>query len=128
VTPSQPATARPWAVRWLLLLVAVAGLGLGTGSHCDDHASAAPSAAQSPATVVSPLDHWHLADSDHGPAGTADQCRPASPAATAIVAGAAVHLPALVRMVPRVASLPYPPQPGRRRPAVTLAQIGISRT
>ena len=129
MTRIQSATTRPWVLRWLLILLAAAGLGLGTGSHCVDQVSVAPSMAPSvayEADVVDAHDHGHVAGSDHTPAGTVEDCRPASPTATTVVAGGAAPLPVLVRTAPRVVPPACAPQ-SRPRPAVALTQIGISR-
>lgn len=79
----HPPTARPGLLRWLIVVLALAGLGLLQSSHCDDMRVAAamsaadhtagPAAEAGAATPASPQHHDH----EDGPAELAamvDDC------------------------------------------------------
>jgi len=146
VTRRQQAAARPWALRWLLIVFTMAGLGVWAGAHCADDMAAAPTTALNSgvdmpqfagvhAVVVdiaaqrAEHDDGDLTARDHGPGDTADDCLvvTATAAPPAASGATSVYLPTAVRTPPRVEPQPRRQQP-RLLPAVTLAQIGVSRT
>jgi hypothetical protein len=143
VTRSQPLSARPWLLRWLLVVLTLAGLGILQGGHCADDmsvdltASAAPISAavemrDTAAVAASPgaAEHQHgdmRTQTERNSFGsTADDCHvlPATVAGTAAAAG--LSMPTAVRTV--VAG----PRPGPFKQhlllAMTLAHLGVSRT
>ena len=132
-------------MRGLLIVFAMAGLGVWAGAHCADDLAATPATALNTGVdmpqfagvhagaveIAAPRadhDDGDLTARDHGPGDAADDCPVAT--ATAAPPGAdgatSVHLPTAVRTAPRVE-----PQPRRQQsrllPAVTLVQIGVSR-
>jgi hypothetical protein len=139
VSRPQSQAAGPWLLRGLLVLLAVAGLGLWPGGHCADDVSARHTA---PVAVMSAADPAALAttatsaprrdDGDHwGPSGepstTADECHIVPPTTvTTTVNTAGLLLPAEERSVavtPRPRSLTPCFSPG-----VALVHLGVSRT
>jgi hypothetical protein len=136
VSRPQSRTARPWLLRRLLVLFAVAGLGAWPGGHCADDVSAhhtahvaVISAADPAAVATAAASAPGRDDGDHrGPSGTTvDECHLAPPATgTTTVHPAGPLLPAEERSVavtPRPRLLTPCLSPG-----VALIHLGVSRT
>ena len=113
----RPVTLRPLALRWLLVLATLAGMGLWQGAHCPHGMVAAPASSASAAGVDEPGSVL---------AAEIDECEAVRAAAVSIGAGARMPLPSAGRTL----AVTSPPQPVRTRPvpAVTLATIGVCRT
>ena len=145
MTRPQPIAAQPWLLRWLLVVLTLAGLGIWQGGHCADDmsvertgSSVDVSAAGSNTAVDGPVTALSAA-AEHSPVGvhaparqgdpdtTADECH-ALPATTAGTAAAAGLTPA----GPGIRTLAATPRPRpvehRLLPAVLLTQLGVSRT
>jgi hypothetical protein len=140
VTRPRSTAAVPWALRWLLVAVTVAGTWLWFGGHCADDVVAEPAATTAALTHA---DHALATVADATPPGVYhaggptgdrggvpdpafDHCHVTPVTTVIMVLGAAVQPPAGVR----TGYLGCRPQPHRSRlmTAVTLATIGVSRT
>ena len=148
MTRPQPNAARPWLLRWLLVVLTLAGLGIWQGGHCADDMSVELTATSAHAvagvnTGNTAVDGLALASSaiaeqahrdvppparQGGSDTTADECRvlPATTTAGTTAAGG------LTPAGPGFRTLaPAPrPQPVKQRllPAVALVALGVSRT
>jgi hypothetical protein len=139
VSRPQSRTARPWLLRGLLVLLAVAGLGIWPGGHCADDVSAhhtahaaAISAADTAALATTAMSAPRRDDGNRrGPSGepstTADECHITPPTTvTTTVNTAAPLLPADERSA-AVAPRPHSLTPCFS-PGVALIHLGVSRT
>jgi hypothetical protein len=141
-------TARPWLLRWLLVVATLAGLSIWQGGHCADdmavdpragavasavgfHAGDTASDAPGVAASRTATEHRHpdafVSTSPQAPGTTAHACLtlPATVAATT-TAAAAVSLPDGARTTPDTP--PLRPLQRRPQPDIVLAHIGVSRT
>jgi hypothetical protein len=123
-------------MRWLVVMLALAGLGLLQGGHCHDapaiarasvsgaHDVAASSFVAAGADAALTVAPAH----DHGSAGaamTAEDCKPPVSAAVAATTAAAAPLPLVLR-TSYLHSRPTPVS-GRVLPAPALAALGVLR-
>ncbi|GIE36255.1 hypothetical protein Ait01nite_093000 [Actinoplanes italicus] len=128
----QPAA--PWLLRWLLVVITLAGVGLVQSAHCADGPTGAHHAGHS-ATAG-----HHHGVSDHGVAAsgqhvtaartadtTAGHCEVSAPVAEPAVRAGAVALPAMTACADTSAPHTAVPPIASRAPAVTLTQLGVSR-
>jgi hypothetical protein len=133
VTRSHQPTA-PWLLRWLLIMITVAGIGLVQGTHCADGPAGAHHAGHTAAAG------HHHGVSDHGVAAagehltavrtadtTAGHCEVSAPVAEPAVRAVAVALPAMTACADTSAPGTTMPPIASRAPAVALTQLGVSR-
>jgi hypothetical protein len=139
VSRPQSQAARPWLLRWLLVVLTVTGLGVWPGGRCADGVSAhhpaqvaAVSAADAAALATTAssapgrhgVDHW-------GPSGkpgtTADECHIAPPTTVTTTVTTAAPLPPAEARSVAVTPRPRPPMPCFS-PGVALIHLGVSRT
>jgi hypothetical protein len=121
-------------VRWLLVVITLAGVGLVQSAHCADGATGAHDAGHSVTAGhhhgVS--DHGVAATGQHVPAGrtadtTAGHCEVSAPVAEPAVRAGAVALPAMTACADTSAPHTAVLQIVSRAPAVALIQLGVSR-
>ncbi|MEV0901591.1 hypothetical protein [Actinoplanes sp. NPDC049802] len=130
--PCQPTA--PWLLRWLLIVVTLAGVGLVQSTHCADGPIGAHYVGHAPAAEhhhdVS--DHGVAAIGQHVPEGrtadtTAGHCEVSAPVAEPAVRAGTVALPALTACADNSAAGTTMPPMASRAPAVALTQLGVSR-
>jgi hypothetical protein len=121
-------------VRWLLVVITLAGVGLVQSAHCADGATGAHDAGHSVTTGhhhgVS--DHGVAATGQHVTAGrtadtTAGHCEVSAPVAEPAVRSGAVALAAMTACADTSAPQPAAPPIVSRASAVALTQLGLSR-
>jgi len=141
VSRPQPRVARPWLLRGLLVLLALAGLGIWQGGHCIDDAS-----AHHPVSVAALASDTTLATAGFGATAapamsahhrdmhaaglsstTADTCSIAPTIVTRTTMTVTPVVPAAERAAP-VAASSRPLAPRCFAPSVALTRLGISRT
>jgi hypothetical protein len=125
-------------MRWLVVMLALAGLGLLQGGHCHDapataiarasvsgaHDVAASSFVAAGADAALTVAPAH----DHGSAGaamTAEDCKPPVSAAVAATTATGAPLPLVLRS--SYLRFRPTPAPGRVLPAPALAALGVLR-
>jgi hypothetical protein len=142
---TQPSTTRCRVLRWLLVMTALAGLGLWQGAHCRDAVTAGPGTTAlvtaGPVTTVADTataGHRHhppnagtarpgATHRGDGPVAELDACDVAPVTAIGAVGGPRLSLPNGVRTT---SSTERAKTTTRTRlvPAVALATIGVCRT
>ncbi|MDY7090728.1 MAG: hypothetical protein SYR96_37265 [Actinomycetota bacterium] len=125
--PHQPTA--PWLLRWLLVVIAVAGVGLVQSTHCADGPASAHHAGHA---VAAGHHHDAAATGQHLTAGRtantiAGHCVVSAPVAEPAVRAGAVTLPAMTvcarTSAPGTTVSPFV----SRAPVVALTQLGVSR-
>ncbi|MFI5894880.1 hypothetical protein ACIA5D_32750 [Actinoplanes sp. NPDC051513] len=135
--PQQPViAARRRLMPWLLLVVALAALGIWSGGHCADHHTATHAAA-----AIAPDDNFdpvgqavtgrhnvdRVPDGHRSSSSAAGDCHVESSHSVA-ASPTGVSAPPVVRAHGRI-SPQAPPRPTQPEPAgLTLSAIGVSRT
>jgi hypothetical protein len=116
-------------LRWLLVLVVLAGAGALQGGHCLTHTAPAVNTV----TVAAPAAHLSTAesgghtDSSAAPHTTADDCHlEPAPSTAATITSSMLAPPTTAIRTSRVEA-PVPVRRPRLRVAVALTEIGISR-
>lgn len=122
--PHQPTAS--WLLRWLLVVVTLAGVGLVQSTHCTTGPHETSLAAAAGHHHESPAAGQHRTTSR--PADTtAGHCDVNAPIAEPAVRAGVVTLPAMTACADTSAPAAALPLIALRAPAVTLTQIGISR-
>jgi hypothetical protein len=134
----RPPTAWPGLLRWLTVVLTLAGLGVLQSGHCDDSPVAVTSQSSAgchleativaEATTPAATDHHHDHHGTPGRPAATDECTPLTITVAAAPTVAALRTEPPLRAVAVITAFRPPLPPGRTVPRVALDALGVSRT